>query len=106
MRRVLALFAVLPWAWSVLVALLDLRHRLSLDDVEPLTGRPLVSVVVPARDEARGIRSAVSSLACQEYGDVEVIVVDDESSDGTAEEARAAATPRVQVLSGRPVPAG
>jgi chlorobactene glucosyltransferase len=105
-RRALALFATLPWVWSVLVALLDLRHGLSLDDVEPLTGGPLVSVVVPARDEARGIRRAVSSLACQEYGDVEVIVVDDESSDGTAEEARAAATARVQVLSGKPVPTG
>ena len=106
MKRALALFALVPWAWSVLVAVLDSRHRLSLDDVEPLDGGPLVSVVVPARDEARGIRRAVSSLACQEYRDAEVIVVDDESSDETAEEARAAATARVEVLSGKPVPAG
>ena len=35
-----------------------------------------------------------------------MIVVDDESSDATAAEARAAATERVQVLNGRPVPAG
>ncbi len=106
MSRVLALFAILPWAWSVLVAVLDRRHRLSLDDVEPLSAGPLVSVVVPARDEERGIRIALTSLATQEYGPLEVIVVDDESSDATATEARAAATDRVQVLRGKPVPAG
>ena len=106
MSRVLALFAILPWAWSALVAVLDRRHRLSLDDVEPVSAGPLVSVVVPARDEERGIRSAVASLAAQEYGSIEVIVIDDESSDATAAEARAAATDRVQVLSGEPVPAG
>ena len=106
MSRLLGLFAILPWAWSVLVAVLDRRHRLSLDNVEPLSDGPLVSVVVPARDEERGIRVALMSLAHQEYGPLEVIVVDDESSDATAAEARAAATGRVRVLTGKPVPAG
>ena len=106
MSRLLALFAILPWAWSVLVDVLDRRHRLSLDDVEPVSAGPLVSVVVPARDEERGIRIALTSLAAQEYGPLEVIVVDDESSDATASEARAAATDRVRLLAGRPVPPG
>jgi len=106
MRRVLALLALVPWAWCVLVAALDRRHWLSLDDVKPLSDGPLVSVVVPARGEERGVRAAVASLAAQEYGSLEVIVVDDESSDATAVEARAAATDRVRVLEGRPVPPG
>ena len=106
MRRILAPLAVAPWAWSVLVALLDRHHRVSLDHVVPLTDGPLVSIVVPARDEERGIRSAVGTLAAQAYGNLEVIVVDDESSDRTAEEARAAATDRVRVLAGRSVPVG
>jgi chlorobactene glucosyltransferase len=105
-RRILALLAVVPWAWCVLVAALDRRHRLSLADVEPLTDGPLVSVVMPARDEERGVRAAVASLAAQEYGSLEVIVVDDESSDQTAAEARAASTDRVRVLAGKPVPPG
>jgi len=88
------------------VAVLDRRHRLSLDDVEPLADGPLVSVIVPARDEERGVQAAIASLAAQEYGALEVIVVDDESSDATATEARAAATDRVRVVSGLPVPAG
>ena len=106
MGRVITLLAVVPWAWCVLVALLDRRHRLSLDDVEPLNDGPLVSVVMPARDEERGVRAAVASLAAQEYGPLEVIVVDDESSDATAAEAHAAGTDRVRVLAGRPVPPG
>jgi len=105
-RRAITLLAVVPWAWCVLVAVLDRRHRLSLDDVEPLADGPLVSVIVPARDEERGVQAAIASLAAQEYGALEVIVVDDESSDATATEARAAATDRVRVVSGLPVPAG
>ena len=102
--RAITLLAVVPWAWCVLVALLDLRHRLSLDDVGPLNNGLLVSVIVPARDEQRGVRAAAASLAAQEHVPLEVIVVDDESSGATAAEARAAATDRVRVLGGRPVP--
>ena len=105
-RRIITLLAIVPWAWCVLVAALDRRHRLSLDDVEPLPDGPLVSVVVPARDEERGVGEAIASLAAQDYGPLEVIVVDDESSDATAAEARAAASDRVRVLAGGSVPTG
>jgi hopene-associated glycosyltransferase HpnB len=54
-------------------------------------GRRVVAVV-PARDEAEGIGRAVSSLLAQALApSLEVIVVDDGSTDGTAEEARRAA---------------
>ena len=52
-------------------------HR--LEDEPPLEPGPLVSVIVPARDEERGIGAAVRSLRALDYGHVEVIVVDDES---------------------------
>ncbi len=39
MRGVLTLLAVVPWAWSVVVAELDRRQRVSLDDVEPANPR-------------------------------------------------------------------
>jgi GT2 family glycosyltransferase len=106
MRQLTSLLATVPWAWCVCVAMLDRRHRVSLDDVAPTASDVLVSVIVPARDEARGIRAAVASLAAQEHGALEVIVVDDESSDATASEARVAATERVDVIQGRPVPPG
>lgn len=44
---------------------------------------PLVSIIVPARNEERNIRRCVISLLEQDYPSFEVIVVDDGSTDGT-----------------------
>ena len=46
---------------------------------------PSLSVVVTARDEAEAIETTVSRLLAQRYAGLEVIVVDDRSTDGTAE---------------------
>src|SRR5438876_9760187 len=46
---------------------------------------PRLSVVVPARDEASGIGRAVESLLAQDYPDLEIIAVDDRSSEATGE---------------------
>src|SRR5712691_3016851 len=69
-----------------------------------------IVAVIPARDEAAVIGRAVSSLLAQRYrGPFHVVVVDDHSSDGTAELARAAAADapdRLTVAAAQPVPAG
>ncbi len=74
-------------------------------DPEPPAGRlPPLSVVVPARDEAGRVGPSVAAAVAQDYadaGDIEVIVVDDGSEDGTAEEA-AAAGARVVTPDARP----
>jgi len=68
---------------------------------------PSVVAVVPARDEADVIARSIGSLARQDYpGDFRIVLVDDNSSDGTADVARALRSQRVQVLSGAPLPAG
>ncbi len=68
---------------------------------------PDVAVVVPARDEAAGIGAAVASLLAQDYaGTWRLIVVDDQSSDGTGEILRGFSDARLTVLDGRPRPAG
>jgi len=46
---------------------------------------PLVSVIIAARNEARRIGECLRSLAAQTYTPVEIIVVDDGSSDATAD---------------------
>ncbi|HJS87880.1 MAG TPA: glycosyltransferase [Acetobacteraceae bacterium] len=68
---------------------------------------PSVAIVVPARDEAPVIEATLRSLLAQDYpGPFRVILVDDESTDGTGERARALADSRLTVLAGRPRPAG
>ena len=73
---------------------------------------PAVTAVVPARDEADVIARSIGSLLAQDYpGPFQVIVVDDQSADGTAEAARAAAAgqgaeQRLDVIKGAPLPAG
>ncbi len=49
----------------------------------PSINSPLVSVIVPARNEERNIRHCVESLLEQDYGNYEVIVIDDGSTDAT-----------------------
>jgi chlorobactene glucosyltransferase len=48
------------------------------------TSTPSVSIIVPARNEERNIRRCITSLLEQDYNNFEVIVVDDDSTDGTA----------------------
>src|SRR6266568_1559824 len=49
------------------------------------TVRKSISIIVPARNEERDIRRSITSLLEQDYDDYEVIVVDDDSTDGTAD---------------------
>ncbi len=73
---------------------------------------PAVAAVVPARDEADVIARSIGSLLAQDYpGPFRVILVDDNSTDGTARAAAAAAEAlpggqRLTILSGAPLPAG
>jgi glycosyltransferase involved in cell wall biosynthesis len=59
---------------------------------------PLVSVLLAAHDEARYVRSAVESVLGQTFADLELVVVDDASTDGTAEAVSAVGDERVVVL--------
>ncbi|MHA1734107.1 MAG: glycosyltransferase family 2 protein [Promethearchaeota archaeon] len=52
---------------------------------DPSAAPPLVSIVVPAYNYAHGIRDSIRSLFRQTYPEIEVVVVDDGSNDGTRE---------------------
>jgi hopene-associated glycosyltransferase HpnB len=73
---------------------------------------PEVAAIVPARNEAPVVGEAVRSLLKQDYpGKLRIILVDDQSSDGTADIVRAVAAElgagdRVQAVSGRALPEG
>jgi hopene-associated glycosyltransferase HpnB len=71
-----------------------------------------IAAIIPARDEAASIAACVGSLLRQDgVGDFRIVLVDDQSSDGTAEVARAVAETalapdRLTVVRGRDAPPG
>jgi hopene-associated glycosyltransferase HpnB len=70
---------------------------------------PAVAAVVPARNEADCISESIASLLAQDYrGQLTIILVDDDSSDGTGDIARrlAGSDPRLHLLRSRGLPAG
>lgn len=66
----------------------------------PLDRWPRVSLIIPARDEADTIGPALASRLADDYPDLQVIVVDDRSTDETAAivERTAAGDPRVRLV--------
>jgi chlorobactene glucosyltransferase len=70
--------------------------------------QPLVSVLIPARNEAGVIASIVKQVLAQTYNNFELILLDDRSSDNTADKATQAAGGdlRFHLLRGVPLPTG
>jgi glycosyltransferase involved in cell wall biosynthesis len=81
----------------------ELRHHVSFPG-----GTPRLSVIIPAYNVERFMSAAMNSVLSQSYRDLELIVVDDGSTDGTAAVVaqRAAEDPRVRLIrqpnAGRP----
>jgi len=79
-----------------------------IPDLADLHAAPFVSIIVPARNEARSIERCVRSLLAQTLPRFEVIVVDDRSEDDTPQilSRLAAEDSRLRVVGGSPLPAG
>lgn len=73
--------------------------------LEPGAPKPPVkiSIVIPARDEEENLSRLLPSLVAQEFAPHEIIVVNDQSADRTAE---VAAEHGARVIDGRPLPEG
>jgi hopene-associated glycosyltransferase HpnB len=79
-----------------------------LDTAAVPSGKAKLAVIVPARNEADSIRQSLTSLLAQDYaGEFCIILVDDNSTDGTSEIARSlGAGERLKIISGQPLPSG
>ena len=105
-----AIVAALPWIITPIVTWVRLHGSKSLDDECGSTppDPPLVSIVIPARNESHNIERCVRSVLTSDYPRLEVIVVDDGSTDGTGAIARRSAgtDSRVRVIETGALPAG
>lgn len=93
MSAVTAVFWSLPWVIPPIVVLIRARNSRSLDDIsaDVAPPAPFVSVIIPARNEQRNVEQCLRSVLSSRYPSFEVLVVDDHSSDGTGDLARAIA---------------
>lgn len=69
---------------------------------------PLISVLVPARNEELNLPTCIESLMRQEYHNIEIIVLDDNSTDKTWEviQSYTSKDPRIRGIKGKELPAG
>lgn len=108
----LALFGFCCAALPAVMCVRNLSHflppaELSDPPCEPHATRHSVALLVPARDEETSIAAAVSHGLASRDVDLEIVVLDDHSTDRTAEIVRsfAADDPRVRLIHGRELPA-
>jgi hopene-associated glycosyltransferase HpnB len=105
-----AAVSLLAWLWLALFHGRFWRaDQVLAEGCDERASWPEICAVIPARNEAATIGAALRSLLEQDYpGAISVVVVDDDSDDGTAGAARAAAQgdTRLHVVSGAPLPAG
>ena len=89
-----------------------LHNQYSLDIVvepaPPPPNPPLISICIPARNEERNIRTCVEAALAQDYPHLEVIVLDDRSTDATPEILRGLAIHdnRLKIICGSDLPVG
>src|SRR5437870_1963587 len=87
----LALFGVTcasTWIWRMAGIQWHRARFTQLSDVPaqaPADGWPPLAVIFAARNEAESVEQAVRSLVAQDYPDLEVIAVDDRSTDATGD---------------------
>ena len=106
-----ALFGFLPLAiWLYLLLARRGFWLMRERDISPVVDPaywPSVAAVVPARNEADVIQRSIGSLLAQDYpGEFRVVLVDDQSDDGTGDLARALKDPKLTVITGGARPSG
>ena len=106
--------------YAALIAIWPIRHLVlawalpKLDYLTPRSPRynqpdpPRVSAIIPAKDEQETIADCLTTVRAQSYPNLEILVVDDRSTDRTPEIVRAIAQsdPRVRLISIEDLPPG
>jgi chlorobactene glucosyltransferase len=93
------------------ILLLSIFNILKLKKLSSFTksnNQPFVSILIPARNEEKNIKHCITSLLKQNYPNKEIIVLNDQSSDGTLEvlEKIKLKNPHLKIIQGKALPSG
>jgi hopene-associated glycosyltransferase HpnB len=110
MEIILTLFAITGAAIWLTILLLPWRPWSTsevLDVSSPLPEVDLgdITVLIPARNEAETIKATLPALTAQGR-DLNIILIDDQSSDGTGQVARKAVDENLLIIKGKSLPSG
>jgi len=110
METILTLFAITGAAIWLTILLLPWRPWSTsevLDVSSPLPEVDLgdITVLIPARNEAETIKATLPALTAQGRG-LNIILIDDQSSDGTGQVARKAVDENLLIIKGKSLPSG
>ncbi len=110
---ILSIYAVVVAIWPIRLLVIEvvLRRQRVLSQDSPRFDRPdppLVSAILPAKDEELNLADCLRSVCSQSYPHLEILVVNDRSTDRTGAIARevAARDSRVQVFTIEHLPPG
>ncbi len=104
-------YSILIFAIGIYALLLSISnvHVLSKQIPHKLTDNgPLISILIPARNEESNLPACIESLQKQAYRNIEILVLDDNSTDRTWDviQTHALEDPRVHGIKGQPLPSG
>lgn len=105
MLHFLSGFALVVWILAFIQVIANLRAVPRLTSDRTPKDQPLVSIVIPARNEARVIERTVRAFLGQDYPNFELIVVNDRSTDATGAILRSIRDPRLTVVEPEETPA-
>ena len=80
----IALMSILG-IYGIVNVILNLIYFHIMGKAEKHTDGPLISVVIPARNEEGNIGNLLDSMVSQDYGNIEILVINDQSTDRTGE---------------------
>ena len=99
------LLPAFPWVLPLLTLPRLASRKPNLSDAPVAAGR-LVSVIVPARNESATIATVIRSILATTYDPMELLVVDDRSSDDTAGVVSRISDSRLRLIHGAELPEG
>lgn len=103
--RIVSWIVLIAWIGTFLRTILNLLLIPRLRRDAPVAG-PAVSVIIPARNEELSIEATVRGFLGQTYSPMELIVVNDRSTDATGSILQRLSDPRLRVMTGEEPPPG